>query len=762
MIGRDSVSTDYSVDDEEEYAEEETKLSQAINKIRRMYTNTLMTGDGDRIGFETLLNEIDTAVSQNEHKKNSDIELLRTELAINNRERDLKIKDWRQRYEKLQNRWNECMVNMDKLQEEKEQLRKQRDELLLKKKVKHSRDTPISNGVIEEKRVFFISLLRNMLEAMITSLSADTGTIFVFDPKPKELISLVLIPPVFPEPDNDDDAEYLRKRSFPEQIRPPVKAGKSIAGTVFQTGDCINILDAQKDERLYRAIDQVSGYKTKAILCFPIFSVKNNTVVGVIEIINKRNSDDVFSVQDEARMAEYSIMVSHVMDTPGLRDLGFNFADIYGSAANMNEEVDDTDPEMAKPMKRMASYLNVKRSKLRTTNQSNLTPRRQSLDTSTTEEGSEDSASVISQKPTTIVPKDIDNYIKKLELCWRKAVGESAQFQNRIVMLEKELHQKHTFKFNVEKNNQELNNRIIALEKELMKISHEFSMQKDKWTRKEIELRNEIEMIQRTNQKLFVDHAKAGNEEIVKNIIVPTNGNTPTNKSIQLPYIDLKSQRKKIVLNLSEHGQISPKSIESGIILNNPSNGFVLHSTKENEMADNPPTFRSRGAQPRELFMDVFVFGPSAMCILNKNYRVWRANEKFCDMLDCTEQNLLGLLLSDISIGVDFETLPRLLQFDVVQGLGICKPKPSSDELSLRRNSMDDLALNTTNDSLTKTYGDTKSKRTFFKVNVQIAVIGPSGQKYQTFLKQGRGVVKAPFYALTFTRQSKPTLQTAK
>ena len=111
----------------------------------------------------------------------------------------------------------------------------------------------------------------------------------------------------------------------------------------------------------------------------------------------------------------------------------------------------------------------------------------------------DDDISVVSQKPKTIVPKDIENYIKKLEMCWRKAVGESAQLQNRIVSLERDLHQKHTFKFNVEKNIQELNSRIASLEKELMKVNHEANVQKEKWQKREVELKNDLELAQRTN-----------------------------------------------------------------------------------------------------------------------------------------------------------------------------------------------------------------------------------------------------------------------
>lgn len=544
----DELNNEQDEEEEEENAFEDpsaqdvSKLAQALNRIRKMYSNTIMTGEGDRLAFETLLNEVDTIVSQNEQKRMNEIDMLRTDLLISNGERDMKIKDWRNRYTKLQERWSECITNLDQLQEEKEALRKQRDNLLLNRSSQGRASTPSSssdNSSVNERRALFLALLKSMLEALVISLNAVTATLFIHNPKEKELESLVIVcPPAIDDEFIDDE---LMKR-IPSVVRVSARDSKSLASACFNSGDFLNVLDVQKDDRFFKNVDQKTGFTTKFLLCFPIFSPSHDSVVGVIEVINKRNNEIVFSVQDEARLAEFTMIIGRMLETPGLKEIGFDTT-ILGLSTNSTPDAEESAEPNKNSLKRMTSFLEVKRTKLKSTR-----PPTVNSPDNHAEFIMNDNVSAVQGKPQSLVPKDIDNYIKKLEMCWRKAVGESAQLQNRVVQLEKDLYSKQSLKFNTEKNTLELNNRIMSLERELLKLTHDFSQQKEKWTKKETELKNELEMTQKTNQKLLIEHAKMGNEEIIKNIIVPSNG---VNRTIQLPYIDLKSQKKKIVLNLN-------------------------------------------------------------------------------------------------------------------------------------------------------------------------------------------------------------------
>ena len=72
---------------------------------------------------------------------------------------------------------------------------------------------------------------------------------------------------------------------------------KGIAGSVFTTGVSLNI-DTKTDKiRFTKDMDRVTGFRTKSIICSPI-SNREDKIIGVIEILNKRN-EDRFTVEDE-------------------------------------------------------------------------------------------------------------------------------------------------------------------------------------------------------------------------------------------------------------------------------------------------------------------------------------------------------------------------------------------------------------------------------------------------------------------------------
>eukprot|EP00002_Diphylleia_rotans_P013774 TRINITY_DN267_c0_g2_i4.p1 TRINITY_DN267_c0_g2~~TRINITY_DN267_c0_g2_i4.p1 ORF type:complete len:517 (+),score=126.06 TRINITY_DN267_c0_g2_i4:1421-2971(+) len=84
-------------------------------------------------------------------------------------------------------------------------------------------------------------------------------------------------------------------------IRIPI--GSGIAGVVAQTGETINIPDAYKDPRFDQKFDQKTGFRTKTILCMPIFD-SNKKPVAVIQLINKATGK--FTKEDEELMATFT------------------------------------------------------------------------------------------------------------------------------------------------------------------------------------------------------------------------------------------------------------------------------------------------------------------------------------------------------------------------------------------------------------------------------------------------------------------------
>ena len=71
---------------------------------------------------------------------------------------------------------------------------------------------------------------------------------------------------------------------------------QGIAGTVAETGEVINIMDAYSDPRFSDAADKATGYRTSTVLCVPI-RAPDNTIVGVLQAINKK--DAIFGPTDE-------------------------------------------------------------------------------------------------------------------------------------------------------------------------------------------------------------------------------------------------------------------------------------------------------------------------------------------------------------------------------------------------------------------------------------------------------------------------------
>jgi len=113
------------------------------------------------------------------------------------------------------------------------------------------------------------------------------------------------------------DRKYLVSRLFDvttestveEAVKPASEAiiipvGVGIAGHAAATGENINIKDAYQDPRFNPAIDKGTGYKTNSILCMPIKN-QDSEVIGVAQIINKRQGDQIFTERDEKIFENY-------------------------------------------------------------------------------------------------------------------------------------------------------------------------------------------------------------------------------------------------------------------------------------------------------------------------------------------------------------------------------------------------------------------------------------------------------------------------
>ena len=83
-------------------------------------------------------------------------------------------------------------------------------------------------------------------------------------------------------------------------LRFPVSHG--IAGHVARTGEIVLCENVANDDRFNSQVDLRTGYQTKSILCGPL--TINGDIIGVIELINKRNGES-FALNDKELFAKY-------------------------------------------------------------------------------------------------------------------------------------------------------------------------------------------------------------------------------------------------------------------------------------------------------------------------------------------------------------------------------------------------------------------------------------------------------------------------
>lgn len=120
-------------------------------------------------------------------------------------------------------------------------------------------------------------LIRIIEKETKAALDAQDCTVFTYHDKTQELSAKILV-----------GTEL-------QQVRFSAKTG--LAGYVARTGEGVNIKDAYNDDRFNSDIDKYRSDKTKTILCIP-FKNLNQQVVGVIQVINKKNSR-IFTDKDE-------------------------------------------------------------------------------------------------------------------------------------------------------------------------------------------------------------------------------------------------------------------------------------------------------------------------------------------------------------------------------------------------------------------------------------------------------------------------------
>uniref|UniRef100_A0A1I8EHL9 Phosphodiesterase n=1 Tax=Wuchereria bancrofti TaxID=6293 RepID=A0A1I8EHL9_WUCBA len=125
--------------------------------------------------------------------------------------------------------------------------------------------------------------------------NADRSSLFLVDHRRKELYARIF------DVGTQEDEQIKINEDGNEEIRFP--ANKGISGYVAMTGQVLNIENAYEDPRFNKDIDQKTGYRTRNILCMPVFIRKS--VIGVVEMINK--ADGPFTKQDQNSFETFAV-----------------------------------------------------------------------------------------------------------------------------------------------------------------------------------------------------------------------------------------------------------------------------------------------------------------------------------------------------------------------------------------------------------------------------------------------------------------------
>lgn len=184
---------------------------------------------------------------------------------------------------KLNNNSEESTMSTENIQLEKDYLTTEQFEMVVK-------SLQLLNANVKRDDV-----LKNIVDVAANLTNADRGTLYLVDKETDELWSKVLIGPEI------------------EEIR--LKVGEGLAGWVAQSGEILNVIDVNDDERFERSFDEVTGYTTKNMLVFPIKN-KTDETVGVLQLLNSIKGG--FSKQEEIFLNAISLNAALALENASL------------------------------------------------------------------------------------------------------------------------------------------------------------------------------------------------------------------------------------------------------------------------------------------------------------------------------------------------------------------------------------------------------------------------------------------------------------
>ncbi|MGC1307035.1 MAG: GAF domain-containing protein [Phormidesmis sp.] len=139
--------------------------------------------------------------------------------------------------------------------------------------------------------------LQSVMAAARELMQADRSTLWLLNEANNELWSQV----------QSADGSSLIDLRLP--------ADKGIVGHVAVTGETLNIMDAYRDPRFDVSADKKTGYRTRNILCMPVFN-PSGRLIGVSQLINKLQGQ--FTPLDESFMRAFNTQAGIALENAQL------------------------------------------------------------------------------------------------------------------------------------------------------------------------------------------------------------------------------------------------------------------------------------------------------------------------------------------------------------------------------------------------------------------------------------------------------------
>jgi GAF domain-containing protein len=161
-------------------------------------------------------------------------------------------------------------------------------------------------------------VLELVIKRIGAALHVERGSLLLRDDATGELVFAVALGPV---------ADRIRG----QRLAP----GQGIAGWVARTGKALLVPDASADPRFSGAVDQVSGFVTRSILCAPLKTGQG--IIGVVELINHTDGRP-FSEGDLQLLETIALLAAAVIEQARLLGREREFVPL-GTLVNLCDEL---------------------------------------------------------------------------------------------------------------------------------------------------------------------------------------------------------------------------------------------------------------------------------------------------------------------------------------------------------------------------------------------------------------------------------------